>query len=234
MIYNKKFYYLLIIYTIILLFIFNTCNKNKNNKQASELEIINNKIEYYKNKDSLNILKISKQTTKINELVFASSTNKDSLNQLNNFIKEYKKDLKKAGNTIALIKAKLDLQNVTLTNDKTNEIIIIKNDTLPTYHYIIKDELKPITGEFTCNADSFTINSAQINIPINLIYGTENKLFKKSVDYFQVYSDNPYIKINNSYFYQQKKDKGINLNNFKIGYFVGAISIGGLIYLIVK
>ena len=234
MIYNKKFYYLLIIYTIILLFIFNACNKNRNAKQAAELEIINNKVTYYKNKDSLNVLKISKQVNKINELILVSNTNKDSLEQLNSFIKKYKKDLNKAGNTIALIKAELALQNVTLTDNKTSEIIIIKNDTLPTYHYNIKDELKPITGEFICNADSFTIKSAQINIPINLIYGTENKLFKKSIDYFQVYSDNPYIKINNSYFYQQKKNKGINLNNFKVGYFVGAISIGGLIYLIVK
>ena len=85
MIYNKKFYYLLIIYTIILLFIFNACNKNRNAKQAAELEIINNKVTYYKNKDSLNVLKISKQVNKINELILVSNANKDSLEQLNSF-----------------------------------------------------------------------------------------------------------------------------------------------------
>ncbi len=175
-----------------------TCDNNKLQESNDMYVNINDSLKVYKDKDGLNVAKISVlESTKASQ--FLELKAKDStIIKLQSLVEQYKKQLKKPGSTVAIINTETIIDTMFVTKTVVDSSNCLK---LP---YTREIKTKWLYLDYTINSDS-TSMFLKTTDELEFVLGEERKgLFKKPVKFAQVTNNNPFSSTKDLRVYQVK------------------------------
>lgn len=183
-------YLLLPISLLLILVISIICVKHELSESNDMINSLNNTIDIYKDKDSINHAKI--QIIESNNIQsFTQLKTKDSvIIELQKLVKEYKNNIKNKGN-ITLLKTNTNIKNTSKSNVIQKDTVFVQ-DTVYLYpEYKSEYNSKWLLGNVIANKDSTKLNLKVIN-DFNIIQGETNSTFTKKTYQLHIINKNPY------------------------------------------
>jgi len=185
---------------VITLFTFGTCTHFQmlSSDVLSMYKKSSDSLQTYKNKDSLNVTKISVLESAKTSQFLELKTKDSTIIKLQNTVEQYKKQLKKPGSTVAIINTETVIDTMYVTETVVDSSNCLK---LP---YTREIKTKWLYLDYTINSDS-TSMFLKTTDELEFVLGEERKgLFKKPVKFAQVTNNNPFSSTKDLRVYQVK------------------------------